>query len=47
VAYIALILAAWQRHRWPFIRPFLLGVASLIPFGPFLLEKRLAEWEST
>jgi integral membrane protein len=47
VAYVALILAAWQRHRWPVIRPFLLGIASLIPFGPFLLEKRLAEWEST
>ncbi|MDH4477830.1 MAG: DUF3817 domain-containing protein [Verrucomicrobiaceae bacterium] len=46
VAYVALILAAWQRHRWPFIRPFLLGFASLIPFGPLLLEKRLAEWES-
>jgi integral membrane protein len=46
VAYVALILAAWQRHRWPFIRPFLLGCASLIPFGPFLLEKRLTEWES-
>lgn len=47
IVYVALILAAWKRHRWPFIRPFLLGIASFIPFGPFLLEKRLAEWEST
>jgi integral membrane protein len=46
VVYVAFVLAAWQRHRWPFIRPFLLGCASLIPFGPFLLEKRLAQWES-
>jgi integral membrane protein len=45
IVYIALVLNAWQRHHWPIVRPFLLGVASLLPFGPFLIERHLIRWE--
>ena len=31
--------------KWPLSRALLLFVASLLPFGPFLLDKRMKEWE--
>ena len=46
IAYAWLVFSAWRRHHWPIIRPILLGMAALLPFGPFLIEKHLARWES-
>ena len=41
VAYvIAAVYMAW-RHRWSFKVLTLAVIASVIPFGPFLLEKRV------
>jgi integral membrane protein len=31
--------------RWPLSRGALLFVASLLPFGPFLLDSRMQKWE--
>ena len=31
--------------KWPFSRAALLFVASLLPFGPFLLDGRMKQWE--
>jgi integral membrane protein len=32
--------------KWPLARAALLFIASLLPFGPFLLDKRLRQWQS-
>jgi integral membrane protein len=45
VAYAGAVILAWHRHRWPLIRPALLIIASLLPFGPFVIEKHLVRWE--
>jgi integral membrane protein len=34
------------KYRWPFWRGVLVFVAALIPFGPFLIDKKLKGWES-
>ena len=41
---IALVRATISA-KWPFSRAALLFVASLLPFGPFLLDRRMKEWE--
>jgi integral membrane protein len=41
---IALVRAALSA-RWPFSRTALVFVAALLPFGPFLLDRRMREWE--
>lgn len=46
IGYAWLVFMAWRKHRWPLSRPILLGLAALLPFGPFWIEKRLTEWES-
>jgi integral membrane protein len=32
--------------KWPVARTALLFVASLLPFGPFLLDRRMKQWET-
>ena len=31
--------------KWPLSRAAMLFVASLVPFGPFVLDKRMKQWE--
>lgn len=42
VAYLAVLGQAWMVDRWPFSRLFAGVVASVLPFGPFVFERRLA-----
>lgn len=47
VAYIALAGLAWRAHKWPFARFVTYGVASLLPFGPWLVDRQLkSEWSN-
>jgi integral membrane protein len=46
VGYAGLVFWTWLKHRWPLHRPALLGIAALVPLGPFLIEKHLLKWES-
>jgi integral membrane protein len=32
------------KERWPFWRGVLVFVAALIPFGPFLIDKKFKHW---
>ena len=32
-------------HRWPFKKTFIAVIASLIPFGPFILDKKILSKE--
>jgi integral membrane protein len=43
----ALMLAyVFFKDRWPFWRGVLVFVAALLPFGPFLIDKKLKDWEN-
>jgi integral membrane protein len=47
--FIALCLVLVQvlmRTDWPLKRAALVFVAALLPFGPFVLDRRMREWEN-
>ncbi|WP_293300127.1 DUF3817 domain-containing protein [Pedobacter sp. UBA4863] len=46
VLYIACLVMAWQERKWSFGRVIVLFIASLLPFVPFYVEKKLKEEES-
>lgn len=41
VLYIFLLLQVWQQYKWKFGKVVFAFVASLIPFGTFVLDNRL------
>lgn len=45
VLYIACLVMAWQERKWSIIKVGMLFVASLLPFVPFYIEKKLKEEE--
>jgi integral membrane protein len=45
VLYVGLLAVIHFRHRWPFLFSVYAFVASIIPFGTFVLDKQLREKE--
>lgn len=47
VLFLALCAVLWQARRsgWPTARVRTVFVAALLPFGPFVIERRLRAWE--
>lgn len=45
VLYVACLVMAWQERKWSFGKVVVLFVASLLPFVPFYVEKKLKEEE--
>ena len=45
VIFCFALLRAMREARWPLSRGALLFVAALLPFGPFLVDRRVAAWE--
>lgn len=41
VGYVAFTLYLWQKMRWGFSTTFWLLLASLLPFGPFVADKKI------
>lgn len=41
VIYCVLLLLVWVKYKWSFGKTTLAFIASLIPFGTFILDKRL------
>lgn len=41
VAYLLVLLIAWRHYRWSFGKAFLGGVASVLPFGPFVFDRKM------
>jgi len=41
--YIVLLIMAWTEYKWSFKKSAMIGVASLLPFAPFLVDKKLKE----
>ncbi|QPH40945.1 DUF3817 domain-containing protein [Pedobacter endophyticus] len=43
IGYAATLIMAWQEQKWKFGKAFLIFLASLLPFVPFLVDKRLKD----
>lgn len=41
VLYIILLLKVWSQYRWSFSKAALAFIASLLPFGTFVLDSKL------
>lgn len=41
VLYCILLLMAWIKYKWTFGKAFLAFIASLLPFGTFILDRQL------
>lgn len=41
IAYMWLLLRVWIKYKWSFAKTFLAFIASLLPFGTFVLDNRL------
>lgn len=45
VLFCAALLRTLLVARWPFLRAAVIFVAALLPFGPFVVDRRMAEYE--
>ncbi|TDQ08489.1 DUF3817 domain-containing protein [Pedobacter metabolipauper] len=41
--YIVVLIMAWTEYKWKIGKALLIGLASLLPFAPFIVDKRLKE----
>jgi integral membrane protein len=42
-AYVILLLKVWKQYNWSFKKTMFAFIASLLPFGTFVLDKQLRE----
>lgn len=45
VAYVVCLIMVWQEKKWGIGKVVLLFIASLLPFVPFYVDKKLKEEE--
>ncbi|MEJ7625542.1 MAG: DUF3817 domain-containing protein [Ferruginibacter sp.] len=45
VLYCFLLLLVWMKYKWSFGKVILAFIASLVPFGTFILDKQLKREE--
>lgn len=45
VLVLAALLQVWLVAKWSFLRVALVFVSALVPFGPFLLDRRMRAYE--
>jgi integral membrane protein len=45
VIFCVALLRTWLAARWPVMRCAVIFIAALLPFGPFIADRRMAEWE--
>ena len=41
IAYLIALAVVWRVEKWPFQTVFLGGVASVLPFGPWVFDRYL------
>lgn len=46
VAFCVALFRAWIVARWPISRAAILFIAALLPFGPFVIDRRMRAWEA-
>ncbi|WP_181305614.1 DUF3817 domain-containing protein [Rufibacter sp. XAAS-G3-1] len=45
ILFVALLVQVWREYRWSFGKVVMAFVASLIPFGTFVLDRKIANEE--
>lgn len=45
VLFCAALLRVMMNTNWSFARAAVVFIASLLPFGPFLIDRKMREWE--
>lgn len=43
VMYFVILIMAWKEYKWKFAKTAMIGFASLLPFAPFIVDKKLKE----
>lgn len=46
VVFCAALFWTWIKAKWSIGRCALVFIAALLPFGPFVVDKRIASWDS-
>jgi integral membrane protein len=46
VLLLALLMLTMQERRWPWTRGAMVVAAALLPFGPFVIDRRLRDEEA-
>lgn len=46
VTFCIALFRAWMGARWPVSRAAVLFIAALLPFGPFVIDRRMKAWEA-
>lgn len=41
IVYLAVLALAWKAEKWPFTTALLGGIASVLPFGPWVFDHYL------
>lgn len=41
--YVVMVIMCWMEYKWTIGKSILVFLASLLPFAPFIVEKRLHE----
>ncbi len=47
IALCLVLFQVMQKTQWPFKRCALVFLASLLPFGPFLLDSKMKAWSTS
>lgn len=45
VVFCVALLRTWIVARWPVMRTALIFIAALLPFGPFVVDRRMAGYD--
>jgi integral membrane protein len=45
VVFCLALLRAMIAARWPILRAAVVFIGGLVPFGPFIVDRRMREWE--
>ena len=43
ITYAAILIMAWQEQKWKFGKAILIFLASLLPFAPFIVDRKLKD----
>ncbi|WP_316829047.1 DUF3817 domain-containing protein [Pedobacter miscanthi] len=43
IAYVALLIMTWQEQKWKFGKAILIFFASVLPFMPFVVDRKLKD----
>ena len=45
IAFGVALLRVWIEARWPILRAAVVFIAALLPFGPFIVDRRMEVWD--